>query len=135
MSQETFVFPTPSQQEISEAMISNCKDELAAIRLMIDLSGLEHKQIALEFEMSEFHLSEILSGKKNIPHNLPRRLMDLCGNEIYLRWLAISRGYGLVRLRSQIEIDFENVKRELQEVKKEAQKEREMMLKLIKELK
>jgi len=39
--------------------------------------------------------------------------MEVCGNEIPLRWLALSRGYGLFRLKSEVELENERLKAEL----------------------
>lgn len=80
---------------------------LSAIHLCINVSGLSSSQVASELKIQEAQFSRILTGKAHFPPNKIDALMDLCGNEIPLRWQSLRRGYGLVRLKSAVEADLQ----------------------------
>ena len=79
------------------------KDFLGALNLCMNTSGLEDKEIYMALDIDPGHFSNIRKGKPgaNFPPNKLNTLMDLCGNEIPLTWLAHSRGKGLVMLESE----------------------------------
>lgn len=90
---------------------------LAAIRLCVQVSGLQDNQVAIELGIQEAQFSRILAGKANFPPLKLVPLMDVCGNEIPLQWLAHHRGYGLVRLKSRLENELEESQRENAELR------------------
>ena len=74
-----------------------------AIALCVQLSGLEEKEVYLSLEIDAGHWTRIMKGDAHFPVNKLNALMDLCGNEAPLLWLANSRGKGLVLLKTEAE--------------------------------
>lgn len=87
----------------------------AAIALCVQLSGLEEKEVYLALEIDAGHWTRIMKGDAHFPVNKLNSMMDLCGNEAPLMWLANSRGYGLVVLKSEAERRAELAERALTE--------------------
>lgn len=133
MNQENLAFQIKSG-DISDEMVVRCKDLRAAIRLCVEVSGKQIKEVAYELSINKDHLSRMINTSDDPRHFPPERLNDLmniCGNEVPLRWMALSRGYGLFRLKSELELELERTRRELDE----ARKEQALMMKLVKEIK
>lgn len=84
-------------------MIEQQKSLLAAINLCVTLSGLDDKEIASTLEIQPAQWSRIQNGDAHFPPNKLNDLMDICGNEAPVLWLANSRGYGLHLLKSEAE--------------------------------
>lgn len=76
---------------------------LSAIRLCINAAGLEDKQVWMQLDIDQGHFANITKGKGHFPPDKLTALMDICGNEAPLIWLAHRRGYGLVLLKSEAE--------------------------------
>lgn len=87
----------------------------AAIALCVQASGLEEKEVYLPLEIDAGHWTRIMKGDAHFPVNKLNGLMDLCGNEAPLMWLANSRGYGLVILKTEAERRAEAAERALNE--------------------
>lgn len=87
----------------------------AAIALCVQASGLEEKEVYLPLEIDAGHWTRIMKGDAHFPVNKLNGLMDLCGNEAPLMWLANSRGYGLVILKTEAERRAEAAERALEE--------------------
>ena len=87
----------------------------AAIALCVQVSGLEEKEVYLSLEIDAGHWTRIMKGDAHFPVNKLNNLMDLCGNEAPLMWLANSRGYGLVVLKTEAERRAEMAERALRE--------------------
>lgn len=87
----------------------------AAIALCVQASGLEEKEVYLPLEIDAGHWTRIMKGDAHFPVNKLNGLMDMCGNEAPLMWLANSRGYGLVVLKSEAERRAEAAERALDE--------------------
>lgn len=96
---------SPVRSDIPVEVIARQKDLLAAINLCIDVSGLDDKEIYLSLEIDAGHFSNIRKGKQgcHFPTNKIEELMELCGNEIPLIWLADRRGKGLHMLETESE--------------------------------
>ena len=109
----------PHRDEISDAAIIRCQDMKAAIRLCFEVSGLPIKDLAFQLDVDERQLSRMMASnpddKRYFPPELLGRLMDICGNEIPLRWLALNRGFGLHRLKSKVELENDELRRRLEE--------------------
>lgn len=86
-----------------------------AIALCVQLSGLEDKEVYLTLEIDAGHWSRIMKGDAHFPVNKLNDLMNMCGNEAPLMWLANSRGYGLVILKTESERRAEAAERALAE--------------------
>lgn len=74
---------------------------LAAVLTCISVSGRDTKAIYLDLEIDKGHWSRIMDGKAHFPIDKLEQLMDLCGNDIPLQWLAWRRGKGLHLLESE----------------------------------
>lgn len=87
----------------------------AAIALCVQVSGLEEKEVYLPLGIDAGHWTRIMKGDAHFPVNKLNDLMDLCGNEAPLMWMANSRGYGLVILKTEAERRAEAAERALEE--------------------
>lgn len=114
--------------EVSPDMLGAQKSMLAAINLCVSLSGLDDKEISLALEIQPAQWSRILSGEAHMPPNKLGALMDLCGNEAPLLWLANSRGYGLVLLKSEAERRAEAAEARAQKAEEVAEMLRDLLL-------
>lgn len=88
---------------VPDEVIANQPSKLAAIKLCISSSGLDDKEIASQLGIDGGHWSRMMGGAAYFPNNKEQALMDLCGNEIPLRWDALKRRYELRPLRSDLE--------------------------------
>lgn len=101
--------------QTADSTVSRQPSLLAAIALCVRSSGLLDNRVAQELEIQEAQFSRILKGDAHFPPNKLNALMDVCGNEIPLRWMAMSRGYGLVRLKSEVEKENEALRQKLRD--------------------
>lgn len=86
-----------------------------AIALCKQMSGLQEKEIYLALDIDPSHWTRIMKGDAHFPTDKLNQFMDLCGNETPLMWLAHSRGYGLVVLKSESERRAEEAEKALAE--------------------
>jgi len=119
----------PKEVEISEVVLLNQADMLAAINLAVSSSGLQDNQIHPILEMEKAAFSKSLSGSNHFPAAKLDALCDVVGNEIILEWWAIKRGYKLVKLKSTLEEENELLKQQLTD----AERENEIIKKFVKE--
>ena len=84
-----------------------------AIALCVQASGLDDKEIYLSLEIDAGNWSRIVKGDAHFPVNKLCQLMDLCGNEAPLMWLAHARGKGLVLLKTEAERRAEQAEHDL----------------------
>jgi predicted XRE-type DNA-binding protein len=89
----------PVVQPVDDSVIRIQPNFLQAIRLAIQSSGLEDKQIYSPLGIDKATWSKILDGQFSFPTNKYEQLFDLIKNEIPLVWLAFRRGYILMPLR------------------------------------
>jgi len=88
----------PSLQQVEAVtadVIFKQPDMLSALKLALQVSGREEKEIYLPLGIDKAQWSRILSGHAHFPINKWTQLFDLLGNEIPLIWLAYRRGKGL----------------------------------------
>ncbi|WP_020408953.1 hypothetical protein [Hahella ganghwensis] len=97
-------------EAVGDDVIDRLPDMQSALVLAITASGLQEKQIHLELKIAAAQWTRIKSGQAHFPQNLLCEFMDIVGNEIPLRWLAMHRGYGLVRLRTEVEAENETLR-------------------------
>lgn len=90
-------------QAVPVELIAKRKTLLSAVNLCCDLSGLDDKEIYLALGIDAGHFSNLRKGNGHFPTDKIVPLMDLCGNEAPLIWLANHRGYGLVLLKTEAE--------------------------------
>lgn len=101
-----------AHEAIGDDVIRRQPDLRAAIRLCVDVSGLLEKQVCLELTIDNGHWARIKKGEAHFPPEKLNLLMDVCGNEIPLRWQNMKRGYGMVRLKSEVEVENELLRME-----------------------
>lgn len=87
--------PLRTAQPVSLDVIYRQPDRLSAIKLAVQVSGLDEKQIYMALGLDKASWSKIMSGQFNFPTNKEEQFYDIVGNEIPLIWLAYRRGKGL----------------------------------------
>lgn len=98
---------------------SRCTDLRHALRMCVEMSGIPHKEICYRLDIENGHLSRMLSQSddpqqtRHFPTEKINELMNVCGNEIPLQYLALSRGYGLLQTNWKLEREVVNLKKEL----------------------
>lgn len=103
----------PLSAPVPEELVKRQACLTKAISLCVQLSGLEPKEVYLALEIDAGHWTRIMNGDAHFPTNKLCALMDICGNEAPLMWLANSRGKGLVLLKSEAERRAELAEQEL----------------------
>ncbi len=104
--------------EVPMQLVERQTTMAGAIALCVQVSGLEDKEVYLSLGIDAGHWSRIMKGDAHFPVNKLCDLMDLCGNETPLVWLANYRGYGLVMLKTEAQ-------RRIEELEATLAKERE----------
>jgi hypothetical protein len=106
-----------AKQDVSEEVITKLPNFKAALKLCKDISGLNDQQVSQELGIDPAQWSRIWSGQAHFPPEKIPCLMDLCGNIVPLRWLALRYGYELRPLKSQTELENEALRAELTQIK------------------
>lgn len=102
-------------QAVDPSLVVAQPSFLAAIKLCISLGGFDaDKQVYAVLGIDPGHWTRILRGDAHFPVDKLIELMDLCGNEAPLIWLAHARGYDPASLR-QRETETERALREVTE--------------------
>lgn len=91
------------QVEVPADLLVKVRNMTSAIALCVQLSGLQDNEVYLSLSIDAGHWSRIKRGEAHFPVDKLGDLMDLCGNEAPLLWLAQSRGYGVVLLKTEAE--------------------------------
>jgi hypothetical protein len=93
---------------LSDLWISRCRTEADAVALcwaQRSRKGLTLRQAAEELSLPPSHLSNIISGKKYLPHDFRIRFQELCGNWAIRQYEDMRCGFVTDRLSAeQIEI-------------------------------
>ncbi len=105
----------PDVEDVSDAVLLKKPDFLSAIRLCMDVSGLQDDHIASVLDMQPAQFSKCRNGLAHFPPNKLMPLMDLCRNDIPLRWLAVHRGKEVKPLVSTLERENTELKLQLQQ--------------------
>ena len=90
-------------QEVPDDIVFKLPDFQSALKMCKDISGLDDKFICAEIGIDPGQWSRIWSGQANFPHNKLNCFMNVCGNEIPLRWLNFSRGYEMRPMKTTLE--------------------------------
>jgi len=106
-------------QPVSDEVIRMQADMISAIKLAIQVSGREPKQLYSDLGIDKATWSKILDGQFSFPTNKYRQFMDLVGNEIPLIWLAYSRGYALIPMRDAKDKRIQELETKNAELQKE----------------
>lgn len=93
---ELLMTPAAHAAEVPLEVVAVQQTFTAAINLCISASGLEDKEIYLPLSIDPGHWTRIRHGQAHFPVDKLEDLMQLCGSETPLRWLALQRGYDLV---------------------------------------
>ncbi len=118
--QKELLFRSNPKQDISDEVIVKLPTFKDALRLSKSISGLDDKQLCIELDIDPGQWSRIWSNGAHFPNEKLTQFMDLCGNLVPLRWLALKYGFELKPLKSTLEIENEKLRAALE------QKEREM---------
>lgn len=106
--------------DVEPTLVHRQKSMLAAIALCMQAAGIADKEACLALGLDPAHWSRIVAGNAHFPLSLLGPLMDLCGNEAPLEWLAHSRGYELRRLETELERENRLLREQLAEEKRKA---------------
>lgn len=93
----------PRAGELPLELVTKQPSMSRAIALCMQASGLDDKEVYLTLGIDAGHWSRIVKGDAHFPINKLGQLMDVCGNDAPLMWLANARGYGLVILQTEAE--------------------------------
>lgn len=83
-----------------------------AIRCCIRVARLTDKQVYLEMGIDSGHWNRMMKNQAYFPQDKLIELMNICGNDIPLRWLAAQRGYELKLAQSSFEELLEKERQE-----------------------
>ncbi len=86
----------------------------AAIGLCAELAGFEPKKVQLDLHLDKAPWSRWESGQEGITWPKLECLMDFCGNDAPVLWMAGQRGYDLHSLR-RLESELQRQNRLLRE--------------------
>jgi len=129
--QKEFMFRSNPEQDVSDDILLKLSSFKDALKLSKNVSGLDDKQLTMELDIDPGHWSRIWANGAHFPNEKLTQFMDLCGNLIPLRWLALKYGFELKPLKSTLEIENEKLKNEL----KEEQEKMKVIKEFLKEVK
>lgn len=109
------------------------RSEAAAIASMIARSGLQEKTVAIECGIDASTLAKVKQGTARPSEEHLNAMMDATGSEAWLFYWLIKRGYNPRGLR-RFESDLERENRELRERVTAIEAEREVELRLYRQL-
>ncbi|OPY13670.1 MAG: hypothetical protein A4E66_00672 [Syntrophus sp. PtaB.Bin001] len=106
-----------SKQDVSDEIIAKLPNFKAALKLCKDISGLNDQQVCMALNMDPAQWSRIWTDKAHFPSEKIPCLMDICGNEVPLKWLAMKRGYELKPTQTVLERENDHLRDELEKLK------------------
>lgn len=109
------------------------RSEAVAIASMIGRSGLQEKTVAIECGIDASTLAKVKQGTARPSEEHLNAMMDATGSEAWLYYWLIKRGYDPRSLR-RFESDVERENRELRERVAAMEAEREVELRLYRQL-
>lgn len=99
---EQFDLPMkPPMQRLDADVLARLPNMTAAILLCQQISGLSDSEVAKALGLDAAQWSRVKSGGAHFPQERLNKLMDVCGNEAPLLWIANRRGYELKELESE----------------------------------
>lgn len=107
--------------------------EAKVLSEMVSKSGLQDKTIAIEISVDPAVLSKTKSGQARLAEKDLDAFMDACGSEAWLHFWMLKRGYD-PRVLRRMESDLEKENRLLRERVASMEHEREVELRLIRDL-
>lgn len=118
---------------ITEAEWPLWTSEAKVIADTLKNSGLQDKTVAIEIGLDAAILSKAQSGQARLSEQHMDALMDACGSEAWLHYWLVKRGYD-PRVLRRMETDLEKENRLLREQLATVTREREVELRLIRDL-
>lgn len=103
---------------VDDDRILTCKTMREAIRLCVETSGKQIKEVAFDLGMPKENLYRMINSSDDPRHFPPEKLpllMEVCGNEKPLLWLSLHQGYGLYRLPEVVEAECKDLREKLKE--------------------
>lgn len=92
----------PKRMEVDPAVIRRQASMLAAIKLCVQYGGFAYeKEVYQSLDIDAGNWSRMMNGSAAFPPDKLIPLMDLCGNEAPLQWIAFKRGYQLQPLQDE----------------------------------
>lgn len=76
--------------------VGRCKNEIEAINLCINLSGLSDEAIYTALNIDKGHFSRLRKGRGNFPSQKRLDLMGLCGNRAPVQYEAMRLNCDLI---------------------------------------
>lgn len=73
-------------------LVEQCRDEIHAIQLCVQLSGLPHQTVYHELDIDKGHWTRIMQRQANFPDRKRNRLMRLCGNAAPIQYDLYEQG-------------------------------------------
>lgn len=119
--------------EVTLIEIAREKTLGGAIGLCVRAAGLDPKQAQAAINADKAQFSRWGSDQEGIVWAKFVALMDACGNDAPLLWMLHSRGYDVGSLRKR-ESEMDRQLREARERIQEMERERDVQLKLLREL-
>lgn len=107
------------QKDVSMEVIEACPTFKDALKLCKAVSGLDDKQICMTLDIDQGQWARIFGNGGHFPENKLLHFMDLCGNRVPLIWLAVKSGYIIHPIKTELEIENEKLRRELEDTRKE----------------
>lgn len=116
--QEELLLRTSHKDVSDNIILASCKTFKDALKLSKSLSGLDDKQLISRLNIDAGQWSRIWSSNAHFPEEKLEQFMDLCGNLIPLRYLALKYGFGLSPLKSKLELELDKKHAENEELQK-----------------
>jgi hypothetical protein len=113
---------------VDPALVHRQRSMLGAIALCMQAAGIADKEAHLALDIDAGHWSRIVKGDAHFPLDRLGPLMDLCGNEAPLEWLAHSRGYRLEPLETELQRQLREQREARESVEAENRVLRELLV-------
>jgi plasmid maintenance system antidote protein VapI len=104
-----------------------CKSRHHALLKCVEISDLTPKQIYSPLGIEQSQWSRIIAGTAFLNPDLKFQLMDVCGNDVPLRYDAFMRGYELIRVKSDLETENHRLRQELEDERRVVRRLGEML--------
>lgn len=125
---EQFDLPMkPAMQKVDPALVARLPTMTAAIMMCQQIAGLDDKELCRALGIDAAKWSRIKTGQAHFPQERLQKLMDVCGNEVPLIWLALRRGYEL----KEVEDEWKRQARVEREAKERLQQENALLKSLL----
>lgn len=104
-----------------------CRSRHHALLKCVEISDLTSKQIYSPLGIEQSQWSRIIAGTAFLNPDLKFQLMEVCGNDVPLRYDAFMRGYELIRVKSDLEAENHRLRQELEDERRVVRRLGEMI--------